>query len=824
MKSMKAAMQGVDDSSISSSTLSEVSLPDDKITASELLRQRLIALERGLEKGGKKSIRTCPELALTNTLLQDPLICEDDLRSDSGSAPARISSSKKCVTPESLRSVSVATDTGGAQSCAVAAGRARALPLLDAAEQPGFKRLQTSVHHTFPARTHRQRAVDRVLQDMKHEMKHKRLSAALNAVKSLPENVGDVLRHSATHLADDIQGVVDNLNQPNEMVTETQQPGALKELESIPGMILHAFEQSVNKAQELVRVHVERIMKDLQDRSLPSDEIAQQLWTIPEEVQSIASEAVIEAALESKDQASQKLDYAQQVPTVRYAKKKIPSELENVQWQVDAATAMAVSTVEQAVQVVSGDPDNTGCMLPNNLIASALLQMKTAHTAAAQTSAPDASSSSAEQLHTTQASKSVLSIDRERQGVLPDEQFTNRSDNREVSNVGQLGEHTEVGPVASALAANLVRLQQASIAAALPLGQTASSLQQREDGLVTNLGGRTQSVDTQMQRPQVPGSALFLLGYTHPHVQLPEELLFSRPAGVPMGYVTSLRHLGEHRPGVPAADPIGFAPIGLQPQQGCLATNISNRQQAIGAAAAAAASSVAAAADSSSSRPPGNFSSQQVLCPLDVPQPVAESNSTWEPAPEQIQDESQSIAESADMSTGSMARFMNRGSLGHPELCARPCLYFHKNGGCAHGMHCDFCHFQHPRRPAHLDKKHRDMLKRMSLSDCLLVILPILQEKLQDLDIDPKATELVEHFEQQLLQSGVRPPKSTRPLVKALEAFSIRSLMSTLRRMVPAETTPESVFLEDLMVYFHKYVQRGDDYDGAASVSNLFGD
>merc|ERR1719424_1198448 len=60
----------------------------------------------------------------------------------------------------------------------------------------------------------------------------------------------------------------------------------------------------------------------------------------------------------------------------------------------------------------------------------------------------------------------------------------------------------------------------------------------------------------------------------------------------------------------------------------------------------------------------------------------------------------------------------NPGSVGHPDLCLRPCLYF-AVGRCGNGQDCTFCHMAHPKRPLRLDKRHREMLKSMSFSDLL---------------------------------------------------------------------------------------------------------
>lgn len=134
---------------------------------------------------------------------------------------------------------------------------------------------------------------------------------------------------------------------------------------------------------------------------------------------------------------------------------------------------------------------------------------------------------------------------------------------------------------------------------------------------------------------------------------------------------------------------------------------------------------------------------------------------------------------------------LNPGSIGHPELCPRPCLYF-MEGKCANGSTCDFCHLSHPKRPAHLDKRHREMIRDMPYTQCLGLVLPILKEKLQ-------AMSFGDH-EMLMLQELAKVPadddfldvasawsddaraKNARSLLVALKAMSIRSLLMTLHR------------------------------------------
>lgn len=58
----------------------------------------------------------------------------------------------------------------------------------------------------------------------------------------------------------------------------------------------------------------------------------------------------------------------------------------------------------------------------------------------------------------------------------------------------------------------------------------------------------------------------------------------------------------------------------------------------------------------------------------------------------------------------------SEGGVGHPELCARPCIFF-ASKGCALGSDCPHCHLPHAKHPAQLDKRRRQMLSEMTADE-----------------------------------------------------------------------------------------------------------
>lgn len=70
---------------------------------------------------------------------------------------------------------------------------------------------------------------------------------------------------------------------------------------------------------------------------------------------------------------------------------------------------------------------------------------------------------------------------------------------------------------------------------------------------------------------------------------------------------------------------------------------------------------------------------------------------------------------------------MNDGSFGHPEVCARPCL-FYASGKCDSGSACQFCHLPHVRIGS-LKRDLREHLRQMPTFAAKALILPVIEQK-----------------------------------------------------------------------------------------------
>jgi len=133
----------------------------------------------------------------------------------------------------------------------------------------------------------------------------------------------------------------------------------------------------------------------------------------------------------------------------------------------------------------------------------------------------------------------------------------------------------------------------------------------------------------------------------------------------------------------------------------------------------------------------------------------------------------------------------NEGSLGHPQLCARPCLFF-ASGRCGNDMRCEFCHLSHPKRPPYLEKRHRDHLQQLQKPWAKALIMPIIERKVRAFD---ESREVESALARLLLACGSseseaveavedRRSRRDRALVTALQEMSLRLVIASLERSV----------------------------------------
>ncbi|CAE7942230.1 unnamed protein product [Symbiodinium necroappetens] len=148
--------------------------------------------------------------------------------------------------------------------------------------------------------------------------------------------------------------------------------------------------------------------------------------------------------------------------------------------------------------------------------------------------------------------------------------------------------------------------------------------------------------------------------------------------------------------------------------------------------------------------------------------------------------------------TKAAGRTVNPGTLGHPQLCCRPCVYLVIAGSCRNGEECEYCHEPHDARVPKLDKQQRQLLRTLNEADTLGLLLPYLTEKARSMP--PIALELVSQLERHLasLDSATGTVISNARLVKLAHVLQKMSFIRVLCLMPTVWSTEVKTLLAEL--------------------------
>ncbi|CAE8743586.1 unnamed protein product [Polarella glacialis] len=133
------------------------------------------------------------------------------------------------------------------------------------------------------------------------------------------------------------------------------------------------------------------------------------------------------------------------------------------------------------------------------------------------------------------------------------------------------------------------------------------------------------------------------------------------------------------------------------------------------------------------------------------------------------------------------AMLPNPGSMAHPELCRRPCIYF-AAGSCANGSACGYCHLSHEHRPSHLDRRHRDLLRNLSEAECLALLLPVLRCRAESTGLAAEAVEVLALLEDRAVACAApseasRASASRAATIATSPQHQLSKLSAALRKM-----------------------------------------
>ncbi|CAK8986420.1 unnamed protein product [Durusdinium trenchii] len=116
------------------------------------------------------------------------------------------------------------------------------------------------------------------------------------------------------------------------------------------------------------------------------------------------------------------------------------------------------------------------------------------------------------------------------------------------------------------------------------------------------------------------------------------------------------------------------------------------------------------------------------------------------------------------------------GSIGHPELCRRPCIFW-MAGHCQNSAGCSFCHLTHEKKVAKPDKKQRSFLQSLSHREFFGLISHFCHEKATLLNITQEAGEVLKILQEEAVFS-LCPMNVPGHLLKVLAQMTFSHLIT----------------------------------------------
>eukprot|EP00929_Paragymnodinium_shiwhaense_P035198 TRINITY_DN19036_c0_g1_i1.p1 TRINITY_DN19036_c0_g1~~TRINITY_DN19036_c0_g1_i1.p1 ORF type:complete len:436 (-),score=73.09 TRINITY_DN19036_c0_g1_i1:29-1336(-) len=124
------------------------------------------------------------------------------------------------------------------------------------------------------------------------------------------------------------------------------------------------------------------------------------------------------------------------------------------------------------------------------------------------------------------------------------------------------------------------------------------------------------------------------------------------------------------------------------------------------------------------------------------------------------------------------------GSIGHPELCSRPCMFYLSPQGCINGLDCHYCHEKHTiahRMPE--ARKVRRKLNALPFDECVSIVYPIMAERFAKAGIYEELASAVAAMASECLGAGIGARAESQVSQKIREAareLPVRSLLATI--------------------------------------------
>ncbi|CAJ1394045.1 unnamed protein product, partial [Effrenium voratum] len=155
-----------------------------------------------------------------------------------------------------------------------------------------------------------------------------------------------------------------------------------------------------------------------------------------------------------------------------------------------------------------------------------------------------------------------------------------------------------------------------------------------------------------------------------------------------------------------------------------------------------------------------------------IPVPTHEPAAVHEAEAEAVR-AAEDVAAASEAEAPAKEAAVSFGSLGHPELCFKPCLFMTR-GGCPRGGECNFCHLPH--QPAKLNSRMRETLSGLCQAEILALVLPYLHAK-NVAGADCLLAEMESRLAALPRAGCAVPPSMISELNRALRRLSFRQLI-----------------------------------------------
>mmetsp|Transcript_19611 Transcript_19611/g.45613 ORF Transcript_19611/g.45613 Transcript_19611/m.45613 type:complete len:257 (-) Transcript_19611:79-849(-) len=116
----------------------------------------------------------------------------------------------------------------------------------------------------------------------------------------------------------------------------------------------------------------------------------------------------------------------------------------------------------------------------------------------------------------------------------------------------------------------------------------------------------------------------------------------------------------------------------------------------------------------------------------------------------------------------------SQGSLGHPEACRRPCIYF-AAGHCTNSKDCAYCHMGHLEKTPKLDKRQRTIIQSLSRPQLVVLVMQFCRDRAEQAGFLQEASGILQLLSTEALGAP--------PLSQLVSDRDVRNLRKTLARM-----------------------------------------